>query len=295
MAQTTSTDLWRPEVWEDEAQASFAGKVVVAGSSAVVEDSSLEGVPGDTVNFPAWMSLTDLSDLTEGTPMTPEKLTQKNSKATIKEAGKAVEITDKAKLTGIGNAQDEAVRQFGILAARKVDGDLIASAVATVAGGITYADGSAASASAPLNKNFTGSATLTLSWDRIAEAIELTEDDFEPSEWAGLYIRAEQRTQLWKDDDFIRASETSAGGDGSVVSRGFIGDIAGLPVFVTNRLAAQKAVLLKKNSLGLLYKRRPIVEQDRDILARSTVVTTNLHYATKRLNDKGVVYITATA
>jgi hypothetical protein len=45
---------------------------------------------------------------------------------------------------------------------------------------------------------------------------------------------------------------------------------------------------MKRGALGLLYKRRPLVESDRDILARSTVVTTTLHYAVKRLNDKGV-------
>jgi N4-gp56 family major capsid protein len=295
MTQTLSTDMFRPEVWEDIAQAEFAGQVVVAGSAAVVQNDTLVGQPGDTVEFPKWMELSDLDNLSEGTAMTPVKLTQKSSKTTIKEAGKAVEITDKARLTGIGDVQAEAIRQFGVLAARKVDGDLITAASATVVGGVTYADGTTATDSAPLNYNITGSATLTLSWEAIADAIALAEDDYEPSEWAGLFIRAEQRTQLWKDDDFIRASETSAGGQGSVVGRGYLGDIAGLPVFVTNRLASNKAVILKKNSLGLLYKRRPIVEQDRDILARSTLVTTNLHYATKRLNDKGVIYITASA
>lgn len=295
MTQTLSTDLYHPEVWSDLAQAEFTGKAVVATSAAVVDDDALVGQPGDTVEFPKWMTLGDLDDLAEGTPMTPEKLKQSASKATIKEAGKAVEITDKAKLTGKGNAQDEAIRQFGELAARKVDADLITAAVTTVAGGITYADGSTATASAPLLHTITGSATLTLTWAAIVDAIGLTGDDFEPSEWAGLFIRSEQRSQLWKDDDFIRASEISAGGAGSVVRRGFIGEIGGLPVFTTNRLGANKAAILKRNSLGLLYKRRPIVEQDRDILARSTIVTTNVHYATKRLNDKGVVYIQATA
>jgi N4-gp56 family major capsid protein len=204
MTQTQSTDLYAPEVWEDLAQASFTGKAIVATSPAVAVDDTLVGKPGKTVEFPKWMALSELDDLTEGVPMVPEKLKQSASKATIKEAGKAVEITDTADLTGLGNPQDEAIRQFGELAARKVDADLITAAQATVAGGISYADGSTSTASAPL-------------------------------------------------------SFTTAAG-------------AGL----------------------LLYKRRPIVEQDRDILARSTLVTTNLHYATKRLNDKGVIVVTFT-
>jgi hypothetical protein len=52
------------------------------------------------------------------------------------------------------------------------------------------------------------------------------------------------------------------------------------------------ALMVKRGALGLLYKRRPLVETDRDILARSTVITTNVHYATKRLDDLGIVQIT---
>ncbi len=289
MAKTLRAGLYAPEVWEDAAQAQFIGQAIVATSSAVVEDNTLEGQPGETVEFPKWSALSEMADIAETASIVPEALTQSSSKATIKEAAKGVEITDKAKLVGIGNPQDEAIRQFGILAARKVDSDLITAATATGTGGITYADGTVATDSAPLLHTITGG---KITWDGLVDGIEKFGDDFEPSEFSGLYIRAEQRSQIMKDDTFIRASELAAGGDGTIVRRGFIGEVAGLPVYVTNRLATAKAVILKKNSLGLLYKRRPIVEQDRDILARTTVVTTNLHYATKRLNDKGVLVVT---
>ncbi|WP_293787767.1 N4-gp56 family major capsid protein [uncultured Aeromicrobium sp.] len=292
MATTLRADLWAPEVWADLAAAEFTAKAIVATSSAVLTDDTLVGQPGETVNFPKWMELSEMQDVAETDVLVPEKLTQKASAATIKEAGKAVEISDKASLVGLGNPQDEAVRQFGVLAARKVDADLIAAAQATVAGGVKYADGSAATASAPLSATISGGA---ITWDGIVDGLEQFGDDFEPSEFSGLYIRAEQRSQIMKDDAFIKASEVSAGGAGSMLRRGFIGEIAGLPVYVTNRLGSGKALVLKQNSLGLFYKRRPIVEQDRDILARTTVVTTNLHYATKRVNDKGVLVLTIAA
>jgi N4-gp56 family major capsid protein len=290
MTQTLSTDLYRPEVWEDIAQAEFTGKSIVATSAAVTVDDTLIGQPGDTVEFPKWMSLGELDDLSEGTPMVPEKLKQSASKATIKEAGKAVEISDKAKLTGIGNAQDEAIRQFGVLAARKVDADLITAAQATVAGGITYADGSTATASAPLT--FATAAGAGLTWNTFVDGTAVAGDDFEPEDWA-LFVRTEQRVQLLKDDDFIQAAN-AANSERNVIQRGFIGFLGGSPVYVTNRLATNKGLFVKNGALGLLYKRRPIVEQDRDILARSTIVTTNVHYATKRLNDKGVIVATFT-
>jgi len=295
MTQTKSSDLYDPEVWADLAAAQFTKKAVVGTSSAVLSSGELTGVPGSTVKFPSWMTLSDLDDLTEGTSMTPVKLTQKNSEATVKEAGKAVEITDTADLNGLGNPQDEAIRQFGVLAARKVDADLITVATTKVTGGITYADGSTATDSACLAYTAgTTTAAADLSWDVIAEALEKFGDDFEPEDFTGLFINSAQRTQAWKDDQFIAASELSAAGASSVVARGVIGAIAGLPVIVTDRVTSGKPVVLKKQSLGLLYKRRPIVEQDRDILARTNVVTTNLHYAVKRLNDAGVLQIDLT-
>lgn len=289
MAKTLSTDLYRPEVWADLAYEKFVGKAIVATSPAVVTDDQLVGEPGDTVNMPKWKNLDDMEDLEETDVLVPEKLSQSNSQATIKEAGKAVEWTDKAQLTGIGNVQDEAIRQFGILAARKVDADLIAAATATVTGGITYADGTTATNSAPLSLTATGG----LTWANIVKAGLLFGDDFDPTEFAGLYVNSAGAEVMMNDDKFIAASQ-NAGGNG-LLSNGLLGTRNGLNIFLTNRLSATKALLLKQNSLGLFYKRRPVVEQDRDILARSTVVATNLHYAVKRIADDGVVDITLAA
>ncbi|MGW6518549.1 phage major capsid protein [Streptomyces sp. NPDC054962] len=277
MAQTTSAAMIVPEVWGDMAQAQFIGAVRVAGSAAVTEDSTLEGAPGDTVHFPKWGALGELDDLTETTAMTPVAMSTSDATATIREAGKAAEITDKAKLTSLGDPEAEARRQFGILAARKVDAALIAQAQAdetAQGGGTPYA--------------FTTAAGATkLTWATgIVPAIGQFGDEWEPSDFAGLYINSAQLGDVFLDDQFVNASKLGNGASAAVT--GSVGNIAGVPVFVTNRLAAKKFLLVKNGALGLLYKRRPLVESDRDILARSTVVTTTLHYAVKRLNDKGV-------
>ncbi|MFD7288962.1 hypothetical protein [Streptomyces sp. NPDC059863] len=58
--------------------------------------------------------------MTEGTPMTPEQLgTDPGNSATIKEAGQAVEITDKARLVAFGDPYTETQRQLGVLIARE--------------------------------------------------------------------------------------------------------------------------------------------------------------------------------
>jgi len=286
MATTFSTDLYAPEVWADLAQEQFKKKAIIVNSPAVLTDDTLVGQPGDTINFPSWMLMTDMVDLAETDVLVPEKLTQKNSKATIKEAGKAAEWTDKAKLVGIGNVQDEAIRQFGILSARKVDADLIAAATATIAAGTTYADGTTATASEPLKLTATGGFT----WANIVKAGLLFGDEWDPAEFAGVYINSAAAEVMLNDEKFIQAAQGA--GSNSLVNGGLIGTKNGLQFFYTNRLAANKALLLKNNSLGLFYKRRPIVEQDRDILARTTVVATNMHYGVKRILDEGVVDIT---
>lgn len=292
MATTLSTDLYIPDVWADLAFEEFTGKAVV--SQFALQDDSLAGKPGETVIFPKWMTLSDMADVAETDVLVPEKLTQSSSEATIKEAAKAVEFTDKAKLTGIGNVQDEAIRQFGLLAARKVDADLVAAAQATVAGGITYADGRAAVASAPLTYSTPATTGVSkLPYAQLVAAIGQFGDTFDPDEFAGLFVNPATWGSIMTDDQFISAAQMASGNQ--IVQRGQVGSILGVPVVVTSRVATGKTLLIKRNALGVMWKRRPLVEQDRDILARTTVVAQNMHYAVKRLNDKGVLVINQTA
>lgn len=292
MATTLSTDLYIPEVWADLAFEEFTGNAVVADYA--LQDDSLAGKPGETVNFPKWMTLSEMDDVDETDVLVPEKLTQSSSQATIKEAAKAVEFTDKAKLTGIGNVQDEAIRQFGILAARKVDADLVAAAQASIAGGITYADGTAATASAPLGYTTTaGSGVNKLPYAQLVAGIGQFGDTFDPAEFAALFVNSATWGSIMVDDQFISAAQMQ--GANLVVNRGQVGQILGVPVVVTDRVASGKSILVKRNALGVMWKRRPLVEQDRDILARTTVVAQNMHYAVKRLNDSGVLVYTHTA
>jgi len=265
-----------PEVFADLAQASFSGKVKVLGSSAVKSDNTLEGVPGSTITFPKWGALGDLDDLTKGVAMTPASMSQTSNTATIKEAGKAVVIDDADKLTilgGQGGAESEALRQFGVLAARKVDGDLITEAVAN-----------AGHALAP-------TAGTVLSWSVLVDHFAQFGDEFEPDEFSGIWINSAQMATLFKDSQFIDASKI---GDSSVVRTGTLGNIGGIPVNLTNRVAAGTVLALKNQVLGALYKRRPLVETDRDILKRQDVYTTNVHYAVKAITPTGIGKITLT-
>ena len=287
MADTTAADLIVPEVWADMSQARFIGAARVLNSAAVMTDDRLTGQPGDTINFPKWGALGELDDLTEAVPMTTEAMSQSSSSATIREAGKAVEITDKALLTALGDPRDEAQRQFGILAARKVDAALIAQA---------QADETAQGGGTPYTITINGpdaSTVAKLGWSNaIVPALATFGDEFDPAEFAGLFINSAQMAEVFADDQFINAATL---GTATPVTTGQVGLIAGMPVIVTDRITAGTFMIMKRNALGALYKRRPIVETDRDILKRTTVITTNVHFAVKRLDDRGVVVGTLTA
>ena len=69
MAITTASNAFNPIVWADLIQASFLGQVRVLPHA--VQDDTLVGVPGDTIEFPKWATLTDLDLLYRGVAMTP--------------------------------------------------------------------------------------------------------------------------------------------------------------------------------------------------------------------------------
>ncbi|MEV8055158.1 N4-gp56 family major capsid protein [Streptomyces antimycoticus] len=274
--KTTAAQMIVPDIWADMVQAKFKGALILG--TLALDDNTLEGKPGDTVNFPKWTALSEAEDLTEGTPMTPEQLgTDPGNSATIKEAGKAVELTDKSRLVAFGDPYAETQRQLGVLIARKIDKDLTAAAEAP---GVITVDAS----------------TAALSWNVMVSGIEKFGDEWDPDNMAGLVIHSVQRAALLRDPNFISADKL---GTGAVIPRGVIGQVGGVNIYVSDRVTktgtgtdtTYNALLIRRGALGLLYKRRPIVETDRDILARTTVVTTNVHYATHRLDDEGVVVL----
>lgn len=283
MVATGSGDVIDPEVWADMAQAEFTGALRLVQAGAILADSTLEGQPGSTVEFGKWDTLTDLVDLAETDVLVPEAMGTSNQHATIKEAGKAVAIKDRARLVSLGDPEAEARRQFGILAARKIEKDALVQA---------QADETALGGSTPLSfAAVTGKTKLTY-LDYLAPSVAAFGDEWDPSLFAGLFINPAQFADLIVDPNFIDQGKSGAP---SPVITGQVGTVLGVPVAMTSLVAVKKFLLIKRNAIGVLYKRRPLVESDRDILARENVITTTQHYAVKRLSDKGVLVGTVSA
>jgi hypothetical protein len=68
--------------------------------------------------------------------------------------------------------------------------------------------------------------------------------------------------------------------------------IYGCQVVVSNKLAtSDTAYIVKPGALALYNKRGVMVERDRDIINKSTVITADRHYAAYLLNKNNLIKI----
>lgn len=289
MATTTTDDLIIPEVWADTIQPLILGNAVMA--QLAEQDDQLAGRPGDTVIFPKWGYIGDAERGTENVPMDFSRMSMTDSRASIVEAVKGVEITDQAKLAAISDPNAEAQRQIAIAIARKIDTDLIAAAL------YTHTNGGASDpepTTAPLT--VTGTADR-FGWGSYVGAVALLGDEYDLSEMKGIALHSAQYASLLQDPNFLSADKVGAGN--GVIQRGFVGSIGTVPVVITDRLPVDTsgtdpvytALIIRRGGLALKYKRRVLIETDRDVAKRTDVITANVHYATKRTNDRGVIVV----
>lgn len=265
MASTLKQDVFVPEVATAVATAEFPNRLALGfpGSPFVrpfpPEDSL--GQEGDEVKFPRWNPLGEFTALTEDSAMTPERLNHSMDSAVVQVAGKAAEITDWADLASRGDISGEIGTQIATLAARYVDQRVIVEAETT-----------------ELNKT----AAQTITFELFVDAITDNWGDKAMEDVGGLVVHSAVMASLMKLPEFKRADQL--GQPGSIV-RGFIGNLATFPVFVSDRLTSSGTptdytnMILKRGALGLKFQRQLLVETDRDILKKSDVIAADVRLA----------------
>lgn len=257
-----------PEVMADMIAANLPQKIKFAPLAKI--DRRLEGVPGDEVTVPKYVYIGDAEDVAEGVAMGTTVLKTLTTKAKVKKAGKAVELTDEAMISGYGDPMGEAVRQIQMAVASKLDADCV-----TALGTATLA----------VDKSAEG-----ISYKGVVEAIDAFSE--EDDEEKVLFVHPSQMTALRKDPEFI--DRNKYGGD--VMMTGAIGVIAGCEVVKSKRIPKDGEkytnFIVKKDALAIYLKRAIKVEQDRDILAGTTVVAANEHYGVVLADESKVVKVT---
>lgn len=282
--QTTKlSDLINPQVMADMISAKIAKKIVVAPFAKI--DTTLVGIPGNTVTVPQYAYIGDAADIAEGVAAETVKLTASTTTVTVKKAMKAVELTDEAVLSGYGNPVGETNNQLAKSIASKVDNDAM---TALQGAQLTY-DGSAAA----------------IKYSGIVDAIDLFEEEVNSEKV--IFVHPKQVTQLRKDADFISADKYKAG----IILTGEIGMIANCRVVPSKKVPVVKVgetgsqtdcyacPIVKLNNeteteddaaaITIYLKRDTNVETDRVSLARKTDISVDKHYAVALSNTSKVV------
>lgn len=273
-AQTKASNLVNPEVM----QAAMPGKLenAIKFRKYADVDRELVGQPGDTITRPKYAYIGPAADLTEGVPMDTSQMSMTTTKVTVKETGKAVEITEKAILTNINGTVGEAERQLALSMADKVEIDYIAElekAVQTVSGSpITVA--------------------------KILEGIAVFNSESDLN--LVLFINPKDYTKL------VQSLLTAGGAiQQHALSSGQVSELVGVKAIErTRRVTEGKGYLQvfntaepndskdQSSAMEIVLKRDVAVNRDGDILARTVVIAANTYYTVNLKNDAGVVKFT---
>ena len=273
MATTMLANLLDPQVVADLVEKKLIDKIRFAPLADV--DTTLVGRPGDTVTLPWYNSIGAADDLTEASAISAVALTTGSASVQIKEAGKAVEITDTAILSGYGDPYGQAAQQIVLSMADKVDKDLLTVLSTDIASTMT---------------KYTDASTSAIAVPTVSDALELFGEDIDGQKV--LLCSPKLYTAIRNTKDWCPASEYAAG----ALVRGSVGQIFGCDVIVTNRLRKsnvlqEDAYIVKPGALRLFLKRDSLVETDRDILKRINVVSITKHYASYLYNAANAIKI----
>ncbi|HCY0874736.1 TPA: N4-gp56 family major capsid protein [Staphylococcus aureus] len=266
MAQgfTKTSNQIIPEVLAPMMQAQLEKKLRFASFAEV--DSTLQGQPGDTLTFPAFVYSGDAQVVAEGEKIPTDILETKKREAKIRKIAKGTSITDEALLSGYGDPQGEQVRQHGLAHANKVDNDVLEAlmgAKLTVNADITKLNG-------------------------LQSAIDkFNDEDLEPMV---LFINPLDAGKLRGDasTNFTRATEL---GD-DIIVKGAFGEALGAIIVRSNKLEAGTAVLAKKGAVKLILKRDFFLEVARDASTKTTALYSDKHYVAYLYDESKAVKIT---
>lgn len=289
MGQTKLANLVNPEVMAQMVSAKLPKKIKFSPIAKI--DTTLVGRPGETITVPKYAYIGDAEDIAEGVAMGTTVLTASTTQVSVKKAGKAVELTDEAVLSGYGDPVGEATNQLTMSIAAKVDNDCL-DALYT----------------APLM--YDGSASV-IGYAGIVMANAVFGDESDEAMNKVMYIHPDQEQTIRLDENFMDKNKYGL----EVVMNGSIGKIAGIEIKKSKKVAKDESgnwknpiVILSESdpnedhaadgtaeeapALTIYMKRDVQLETDRDILAKTTVASADEHYGVALSNESKVVIAT---
>lgn len=260
---TLLANLVDPEVIADLMEKKLIDAIKFAPLAVV--DTTLQGRPGSTILIPSYNYIGKAAVTAEGADITINQLTQSTSEVKIHKVANGVQITDEAVLSGYGDPLDEAATQLALSIADKIDEELLTSL---------------------------GTATLThvasgsvVDAEDIADALVKFGEDIDGDKV--VLVDKYTYAGLRKSTTWMPASDIAA----EILLRGVVGQVQGCQVVVTNRITDGSVYIVKPGALALYLKRDTMIESDRDIINKSTVLTADKHEVTALRDASKVIKV----
>ena len=263
---TKLAQLINPEVMGAFAERKLEAEFKFAPLAVVGHE--LQGQAGDTLTIPVWGYIGKADDVAEGQPIPISKMGQTKTTVKVKKAGKGIELTDEAVLSGLGDAVGEGEKQLAESILDKVNKDCFDALMGTTT----------------LQHTATGD---VLNSDAVADALVQFKEDVH--EGQVLFVSPKRYAQLRKDPAWVTVLA------GEKFISGQVGEIMGCSVVVSNTMADNKALIVRAGALGLELKRDTMIETDRDIIHKSTIITIDKHYVAYLKDASKVIKVTISA
>lgn len=271
MAISTVQNMVIPKVVADSVQKKLGNLIKFLPLCDV--NGELNGNAGNTITVPTWSYIGHASDVAENTQIVAGEITASSVEVVVKKAVKDVAMTDESILGTGGAIVGEVEHQLAVAIANKIDADVMTQATATVVGaGVPVAPRQIATATL----SQAGLATLRVYFG------EDLEDTF-------LIVNPVEYGKLLALPEFVACHQ------GEAFMSGHVGNVMGLNIVVSGRLAAGKGVLVQKGALGLVMKREVNSESFRDMEYRTIRLGVDAHYAAYVKNADRIAFISALA
>jgi hypothetical protein len=273
MAFTAISDIINPEVLADQISAKFPDYLVLGNSNLVEVDSTFPlGSPGTKFKMPFWKRIAVFADLTEGTAMTPGKISAAAEFCTVVRGGAAFQVLDTSELVSKADPVGEIASQLARRAAEYIDTKLVAQAELTP----NKFDQSIGAAQTNANG--------TVDQNAIIKSMLVLGDNHSALLKGGAII---MHSKVYGDLLQTGAIQNQYQSGMDVLRSGTVPTVLGLPIILSDRVTITtqsaknlyRTYMIGPGSLALFYQRQVMTEFDRDILLQADVIASTVHFA----------------
>lgn len=235
----------------------------------LVKNYTIGAQQGKTITVPVY-PLQTAGDLTEGTAATPGAVSTDGVTLTVSEVGLSTQVTDLARISSASNVVADVGRLFGEAIARKMDQDLTALFDS-------------------FTTNVVGTDSSALTAATIFQAVAKLKSAAVPSNDIVCVLHPAVAYDLKSSITNVFANPNAGDLQNEAMRQGYIGQLAGIPVFETSNIANTgtagdfKGGVFHRDAIGLAMMQDIKIESQRQALLRGDDIIATAIYG------KGVV------